>query len=109
MIGLPISRWRTTGLHLRCSNAPLRSGMAALRSKHDRSGGSVGSQMKLPLEGAKRPFERSGEAVIVPSLRALVAQLDRASDFESEGREFESLRARQTRSSTSSAHGRRSA
>jgi hypothetical protein len=25
---------------------------------------------------------------------ALVAQLDRASDFESEGREFESLRAR---------------
>jgi hypothetical protein len=28
-------------------------------------------------------------------LQALVAQLDRASDFESEGREFESLRARQ--------------
>ena len=28
---------------------------------------------------------------------ALVAQLDRASDFESEGREFESLRARQSR------------
>jgi hypothetical protein len=26
---------------------------------------------------------------------ALVAQLDRASDFDSEGREFESLRARQ--------------
>jgi hypothetical protein len=26
--------------------------------------------------------------------RALVAQLDRASDFDSEGREFESLRAR---------------
>src|SRR3954451_21359572 len=32
---------------------------------------------------------RSGAA------QALVAQLDRASDFESEGREFESLRARQ--------------
>jgi hypothetical protein len=31
--------------------------------------------------------------VIEPS-HALVAQLDRASDFESEGREFESLRAR---------------
>ncbi len=31
------------------------------------------------------------------SAAALVAQLDRASDFESEGREFESLRARQTR------------
>jgi hypothetical protein len=30
-------------------------------------------------------------------LDALVAQLDRASDFESEGREFESLRARQIR------------
>jgi hypothetical protein len=30
----------------------------------------------------------------VRPLRALVAQLDRASDFESEGREFESLRAR---------------
>jgi hypothetical protein len=29
------------------------------------------------------------------SVFALVAQLDRASDFESEGREFESLRARQ--------------
>jgi hypothetical protein len=29
------------------------------------------------------------------SRAALVAQLDRASDFESEGREFESLRARQ--------------
>jgi hypothetical protein len=29
---------------------------------------------------------------------ALVAQLDRASDFESEGREFESLRARQKNS-----------
>jgi hypothetical protein len=28
-------------------------------------------------------------------VRALVAQLDRASDFDSEGREFESLRAHQ--------------
>jgi mono/diheme cytochrome c family protein len=31
-------------------------------------------------------------------MQAPVAQLDRASDFESEGREFESLRARQTES-----------
>src|ERR1700722_9325760 len=38
--------------------------------------------------------ELRGQAAIVP-LDALVAQLDRASDFESEGREFESLRARQ--------------
>jgi hypothetical protein len=30
-----------------------------------------------------------------PGHQALVAQLDRASDFDSEGREFESLRARQ--------------
>jgi hypothetical protein len=42
---------------------------------------------------------------VVRSLRhgaplALVAQLDRASDFESEGREFESLRARQIKSMT---------
>ena len=36
-----------------------------------------------------------GEAAIVTEIAvALVAQLDRASDFESEGREFESLRAR---------------
>ena len=33
---------------------------------------------------------------------ALVAQLDRASDFDSEGREFESLRARQARLRSSS-------
>jgi hypothetical protein len=32
------------------------------------------------------------------SPHALVAQLDRASDFESEGREFESLRARHRKS-----------
>jgi hypothetical protein len=38
--------------------------------------------------------ERNREAAIVRAC-ALVAQLDRASDFESEGREFESLRARQ--------------
>jgi hypothetical protein len=38
--------------------------------------------------------EWDGQAVIVRAA-ALVAQLDRASDFESEGREFESLRARQ--------------
>jgi hypothetical protein len=31
----------------------------------------------------------------VEKTNALVAQLDRASDFDSEGREFESLRARQ--------------
>jgi hypothetical protein len=42
-------------------------------------------------------IEAAAEAAIVSWSRkqALVAQLDRASDFESEGREFESLRARQ--------------
>jgi hypothetical protein len=39
-------------------------------------------------------IEWNRELVIVQR-QALVAQLDRASDFESEGREFESLRARQ--------------
>src|SRR5262245_8993023 len=38
--------------------------------------------------------ELDGRAAILAAA-ALVAQLDRASDFESEGREFESLRARQ--------------
>ena len=41
-----------------------------------------------------RHVERNSQDAIVPAA-ALVAQLDRASDFESEGREFESLRARQ--------------
>ena len=46
--------------------------------------------------GLRPAVERNREAAIVqPSRAALVAQLDRASDFESEGREFESLRARQ--------------
>ena len=34
---------------------------------------------------------------VIVRAKALVAQLDRASDFESEGREFESLRARHER------------
>jgi hypothetical protein len=34
-------------------------------------------------------------SLVIEPRHALVAQLDRASDFESEGREFESLRARQ--------------
>jgi hypothetical protein len=40
-------------------------------------------------------------AIIFALAFALVAQLDRASDFESEGREFESLRARQQFSNAS--------
>ena len=37
-------------------------------------------------------------SLVIDPTHALVAQLDRASDFESEGREFESLRARQAKS-----------
>src|SRR5207248_924603 len=36
----------------------------------------------------------AGPSLIIGRPHALVAQLDRASDFDSEGREFESLRAR---------------
>jgi hypothetical protein len=52
-------------------------------------------------DGLERRLARQqGAGPVRPSLvieptHALVAQLDRASDFESEGREFESLRARQ--------------
>ena len=44
------------------------------------------------LHQESRPWPDFANRVMV---WALVAQLDRASDFESEGREFESLRARQ--------------
>jgi hypothetical protein len=40
-------------------------------------------------------------SLVIEPTHALVAQLDRASDFESEGREFESLRARHCRFSDS--------
>jgi hypothetical protein len=42
-----------------------------------------------PPAGPIRP------SLVIEPPQALVAQLDRASDFDSEGREFESLRARQ--------------
>jgi hypothetical protein len=52
---------------------------------------------------ADAPERRGRTQATRPSVKktnALVAQLDRASDFDSEGREFESLRARQAKSST---------
>src|SRR5262249_16045969 len=60
--------------------------------------------------GAVRTGDFRRELVIVRApASALVAQLDRASDFESEGREFESLRAREinlpARRSAWDAHG----
>ncbi len=58
----------------------------------------VRSACVRPLEGigaGRTERNRSGRRSEWRSyLHALVAQLDRASDFESEGREFESLRAR---------------
>jgi hypothetical protein len=44
----------------------------------------------------RRPGLAFGGCPVKVRANALVAQLDRASDFESEGREFESLRARQS-------------
>ncbi len=66
------------------------------------SAGSAGAAtarcaIRLPAGAAAGRTERnrSGRRSEWRSyLHALVAQLDRASDFESEGREFESLRAR---------------
>ena len=63
---------------------------------------------KCAIGWSRVPVSRAGplgvlsaiEATTSPIKNALVAQLDRASDFESEGREFESLRARQAKSST---------
>ena len=46
-------------------------------------------------EGAAGRRPSPAKSVNRPGRQALVAQLDRASDFDSEGREFESLRARQ--------------
>src|ERR1700734_805442 len=67
-----------------------------LGNKGEMNGGLAGLAWRWI--GWRRPcaarVELRGQAAIVP-LDALVAQLDRASDFESEGREFESLRARQ--------------
>jgi hypothetical protein len=45
----------------------------------------------------KSAIRKSCIRVLRPEHHALVAQLDRASDFDSEGREFESLRARHCR------------
>src|ERR1700733_4851859 len=81
--------------------------MAALLCRHDTAGPSSDSEGTLSTTARRRGFaetatpaggdavERPREAAIVRPLHALVAQLDRASDFESEGGEFESLGAGQ--------------
>jgi hypothetical protein len=63
----------------------------------DMGGANTGLALTHGALGAPKfaaRVEWHGQAAIVRGC-ALVAQLDRASDFESEGREFESLRARQ--------------
>src|ERR1700736_5047714 len=61
-----------------------------LTSKSDRSGNDLSQRVGARADGLKRITRKS----LREKTCALVAQLDRASDFESEGREFESLRAR---------------
>jgi hypothetical protein len=58
---------------------------------------SVGDACKATRfpQGKWRPVTFAVNLLFCAAPFALVAQLDRASDFESEGREFESLRARQ--------------
>src|ERR1700676_1185650 len=62
-----------------------------LTSKSDRSGNDLSQRVGAAADGLKGLTRKS----LREKTCALVAQLDRASDFESEGREFESLRARQ--------------
>src|ERR1700692_3054297 len=62
-----------------------------LTSKSDRSGNDLSQRVGAGADGLKGLTRKS----LREKTCALVAQLDRASDFESEGREFESLRARQ--------------
>src|ERR1700736_6332146 len=61
-----------------------------LTSKSDRSGNDLSQRVGAAADGLKGLTRKS----LREKTCALVAQLDRASDFESEGREFESLRAR---------------
>src|SRR4051812_37395495 len=64
-----------------------------------RKSGESGQAFDLAVVSARFASPGQGTGFQIPArygaAHALVAQLDRASDFESEGREFESLRARQ--------------
>ena len=66
-----------------------------------KSAGTAAAKCAIRLPQGPRPrllkedYRASSPPGPPCGLHALVAQLDRASDFESEGREFESLRARQ--------------
>jgi hypothetical protein len=58
----------------------------SVRYKSERQSNNQSQKKAKKFDVVANPLEKT---------HALVAQLDRASDFESEGREFESLRARQ--------------
>ncbi len=82
-----------------------RSPRAAGAPFHRQRAGSSGEKSRVSRQTSGTAAEkcaieaRSGRPSAIwqadRPMRALVAQPDRASDFESEGREFESLRARQ--------------
>src|SRR3984893_946999 len=67
-----------------------------------KSAGTAAAKCAIRLRAGCRNRARAGGLrllagwAVTPAPHALVAQLDRASDFESEGRRFESVRARQT-------------
>ena len=79
---------------LLCRNDTMGTGFSRAKRNYRPSRSGEGLHGRRRSRGGDA-VERVREAVIVRPLQALVAQLDRASDFESEGREFESLRARQ--------------
>jgi hypothetical protein len=86
------------------SQQGLDSGFAAVRRPGMTMVAGRVARCRFGRYGRDRRDRRGTRAVRY----ALVAQLDRASDFESEGREFESLRARQSTISERlvSMHGR---
>ena len=75
------------------------AGAATVDGKiHVIGGRDLDARVSSAVNGSARRRDFCGEAIMVAQRLqrcALVAQLDRASDFESEGRRFESVRARQ--------------
>ena len=90
----PQLRPRPAARHLRLLRRPLDQPLLPGRRppiSARTAGGTPASEapdIERALAGPVRP------SLIIDPTHALVAQLDRASDFDSEGREFESLRAR---------------
>jgi hypothetical protein len=69
--------------------------------RHHQAPGQIQRKSLQAIEKPEEMHRRGlafGRCPAIVRANALVAQLDRASDFESEGREFESLRARHAQS-----------